>query len=98
LTLFFPSLIQGFFLGDLFFSSHITPAQVSPTHLHLDYPPMHPGLLPPPPTYSLRSYLPTCTPNHLLTHPSTYLPMYLHTKSPPRQWQQKLIRVLQYTR
>ncbi len=91
LTLFFPSLIQGLFWGSFFFSSPLTPAQVSATHLCTL------GLLPPPPTYSLRSYLPTCPPNYLLIHPSTYLPMYLHTKSPPRQWQHRLIRVLQHT-
>jgi hypothetical protein len=49
--------------------------------------PMHPGLLPPPPTLP-SIYLPT----HLPTFPSTYLPSYLHTKSPPRYWWCKSIR------
>ncbi len=56
--------LVGFF-WELFFSSPHTPAQASPTYLHLDYLPMHPGLLPPPPTY-LHAHLPT--------HLSTYTP------------------------
>jgi len=65
-----------FFLGELFFSSPLALAQVSPTHLHLGYPPMHPGLLPAPPSYSSRSYLPTA---HPTTYLSTHLPTYLCT-------------------
>jgi hypothetical protein len=91
LTFFFllSSAQVGFFLGTFFFSPP-TPAQVSPAYLHLDYLPMHPGLLPPPPTYLL-AHLPT----HLPTFPSMYLPMYLRTKSPPRQWQCRLMKILQ---
>ncbi len=69
----------GFFLGTFVFQPP-TAAQVSPAYLHLDYLSLRLSLLPPPPTYLL-AHLPT----HLPTFPSTYLPMYLHTKSPPRQ-------------
>jgi hypothetical protein len=77
----FPQPRLVFFL-ELFFSSPLTPAQVSPTYLPLNY-------------YlcTLASSLP-----HLPTFPSTYLFMYLHTKSPARQWWCRLMKVLQYTR
>ncbi len=62
LTLFFPLLSLGwFFLGTFF------PTQASPIYLHLDYLPMHLGLLPPPPTY-LHAHVPT--------HLPTYVPMH----------------------
>jgi hypothetical protein len=61
------------FLGISFFSPP-TPAQASPSYLHLDYLPMHLGLLPPPPTY-LHAHLPT----HLFTYPPICLPT--HPKS-----------------
>jgi hypothetical protein len=54
----FPQPRVGFFLGT-FFSSAPTPAQVSPAYLHLDYLPMHPGLLPTP-----SACLPTYVPMH----------------------------------
>jgi len=67
----FPFLSLGqFFLGTFFFlTPHTT--QVSPTYLHLDYLPMHPGLLPPPSNY-LHAHLPT----HLSTYPPICLPTH----------------------
>jgi hypothetical protein len=55
-----------FFFWELFFflTPHVCPGL---TYLHLDYLPMHPGLLPPPPTY-----LPAHLPNHLPTYLCTY--------------------------
>jgi hypothetical protein len=50
------------------------PAQVSPTYLHSDNLPMHPGLLPPPLTY-----LPTYPPIYLPIHPYAYIPINLPT-------------------
>jgi hypothetical protein len=79
------------FLGTFFSLAYL------PTFTLLAYAPWPP----PSPTY-----LPTCPPihpsiylfTHLPTFPSTYLPMYLRTKSPPRQWQCRLMKVLQYTK
>jgi hypothetical protein len=80
LTLFFflSSAQVGVFLGTFFFlTPHARPGlNYLPTFRLI---PMHPGLLPPPPTY-----LPAHLPSHLPTFPSTCLPTYLHTKSPPR--------------
>jgi hypothetical protein len=78
-SLFFLSLAQvGVFLGT-FFPHPPTPAQVSPTCLHLDYLPMHLGFLPPPPTYlhahlptHLSTYSPICLPSHQPTYLCTY--------------------------
>jgi len=58
----FPQPWLIFFGGNYFFSSPPMPNQVSPTYLNLDYLPMHPDLLPPPPTYP-STHLPTylCT-------------------------------------
>jgi hypothetical protein len=80
------------FLGELFFflTPHACPGL---TYLHLDYLPMHPGLLPPPPTHP-SIYLPT----HLPTFPSTYIPTCLCTKSTPSQPWWKSMKVLQYTK
>jgi hypothetical protein len=54
------------FLGEFIFTTPPMPTYVSPTYLHLNYLPMHPGFLPPPPTY-------------LLAHLPTHLPIYLCT-------------------
>jgi hypothetical protein len=97
----FPQPRLVLFWGTFFFSSPPTPAQVSLSYLHLDYLPMHSGLLPPPPTY-LPTYLRTHPPNYLLihrhiylpTHPFTYLIMYLHIKPPPRQWWHRPMKIL----
>ncbi len=55
------------------------------TYLHLDYLPMHPGLLPPPPTYlsthlltHLSTYPPICLPFHQPTYLCTYAPNHHH--------------------
>jgi hypothetical protein len=80
LTLFFflSSAQVGVFLGTSFFlTPHARPGLTYLPTFRLI--PMHPGLLPPPPTY-----LPAHLPSHLPTFPSTCLPTYLHTKSPPR--------------
>jgi hypothetical protein len=47
-------------------------------------------------------HLPTCPPIHpstylfihMLTYPSTYLPMYICTKFAPRQWWHKFMKIL----
>jgi len=74
---FFSSFAQPrlIFFWELFFSSTPTPAQVSPTSLHLDYLHMHLGLLPPPPTYlptHLFTYSPICLPSNQPTYLCTY--------------------------
>jgi hypothetical protein len=68
----------SYFWEHFFFSS---PRSHLPTYLHLDYLPMHPGLLSPPPTY-LPTYLPTHTiiclsTSYLLTYLPNHLPIYL---------------------
>jgi hypothetical protein len=64
---FFPSSAQvGLFFCKLFFLTPHTCPRL--TYLHIDYLPMHPGLLPPPPTY-----LPAHLPTHLPTFPITDL-------------------------
>jgi hypothetical protein len=73
-SFFFPSLAQVGVFWELFFPHPPTPAQVSPTYLHLDYLPMQLGLLPPPPTY-LHAHLPT----HLSTYPPICLPSHQPT-------------------
>jgi len=72
--LFFPFLSLGWFFWEFFFSSPRTPVQASPSYLHLDYLPMHLGVLPPPPAY-LHAHLPT----HLFTYSLICLPT--HPKS-----------------
>jgi hypothetical protein len=86
LTLFFFLSSAQIFLGTFFFlTPHTRPGLTYlPTFRPLPYAPWPPPSLP---------HLPTCPPihpfiyllAHLPTFPSTYLPMYLHTKSPPRQ-------------
>jgi hypothetical protein len=66
----FPQPRLIFLLGNLFF--FFTPhAQPGLTYL---------------PTFRLPAYAPwpPPSPTYLLTHSSTYLPMYIHTISPPR--------------
>jgi hypothetical protein len=53
-----------------------------PTYLPLDYLSMHTGLLPPPPTHSPPSYLPTHPHIYLHTHPHIYLPTHPHIYLP----------------
>ncbi|CAK9270322.1 unnamed protein product, partial [Sphagnum jensenii] len=86
--------MDGALMGALMgapFSSLPVPelTKVSPAYLHLDYLPMHPGLLPPPPTYLL-AHLPT----HLPTFPSMYLPIESSSIGSSSHQQQHVCRYL----
>jgi hypothetical protein len=81
--------VKFFFLGNFFFPHppHVPKSHLptySPTYppaylpAHLNYLPMHLGLLSPPPTHHPSSYLPA----HLHTHLSTYVPINLFSYAP----------------
>jgi hypothetical protein len=69
----FPQPRLVFFWGTFFFSWPPMLAQVSPTYLPtFRLLPMHPGLLPPPPTYLHSTYPPIYLPSHQPIYLCTY--------------------------
>ncbi len=80
----------GFFGGNFSFSSPPTRAKVSHTYLALDNCLCTLASSLP----HLPTYLPAHLPTHLPISPSTYLHIYLPTKSPPRQWQRWSMKVV----